>query len=134
MKGQASMEYMLLFSLTLLIVGILWVISNGNIDNTQWELHLANVKNALEKIVHNADIVYLQGPPARVYIDVYLPETVEAIYIEGTSVTMEMKWRGTLRNITDYSIANLTGVVTPLVGRQRILIRAGTPLVNITDA
>ncbi len=131
MKAQAAMEYILLFSISLVIVGILWSVSNSNIENTQWELQLANAKNALEKIVHTADVVYLQGVPSQIYIDIYLPENVKTIYIDNNAVTMEMLWRGILRNVTDYSIANLTGGVTPAPGRQKLLIKSGT-VVNIT--
>jgi uncharacterized protein (UPF0333 family) len=133
MKAQAAMEYMMLFSISLLIIGVLWYVSNENITDTQWALQFTNVKNALEKIVHNADVVYLQGPPAKIYIDVYFPETVEKVYIVDSAVLVEMKWRGILRNITDYSVANLTGQITPVAGRRRLLIRAGNP-VSITDA
>ncbi len=131
MKAQAAVEYMLLFSMSLLIVGVLWYVSNNNIESAQWELQLANVKNSLEKIVHNADVVYLQGVPSQVYIEVYLPDNVKSVYISGNSVTVEMYWRGILRNVTDYSIANLTGNIPPAAGGQRILITAGQ-VVNIT--
>jgi uncharacterized protein (UPF0333 family) len=132
-KAQASMEYILLFSFSLLIVGVLWYVSNNNIEEVQWELQLANAKNSLEKIVHNADVVYLQGPPSRVYIEIYLPENVKNVYIAGNSVTMEMYWREYLRNVSDTSIANLTGSIPTAYGKQRILISAG-PVVSIAGA
>lgn len=128
------MEYILLFSISLLIVSVLWYVSNDSIENTQWELQLANVKNSLEKIVHNADVVYLQGAPSQVYIELYLPDNVKAVYIINNSVVMEMNWRGILRNVTDDSIANLIGSIPPSPGRQRLLIRAGQSAVNITGA
>ena len=132
-KAQASMEYILLFSMSLLIVGVLWYVSNNNIESAQWELQLANAKNSLEKIVHNADVVYLQGPPSQVYVEIYLPENVHMVYVEGNSVTVEMYWRGYLRNVTDYSIANLTGSIPAVNGGQRLLVSSGAT-VSITGA
>ena len=131
MKAQAGMEYMLLFGLSLMVVGVLWYVSNNNIENTQWDLQLSYAKNALSKITGTADVVYIEGEPTQSYINVYLPENVNAIYIANNSVTIEMRWREFLRNVTDYSVANLTGSITPVIGRNVVLIKAGTK-VNVS--
>lgn len=133
MKAQASMEYILLFSISLLVVGVLWYVATNDLEDTQWELQLANVKNTLEKVVHNADIVFLQGIPSQMYVEVYVPDNVHAFYIKDQYVTAEMSWRGILRNVSDDSIANLTGFISPAPGRQRLLIKSGS-IVNITVA
>lgn len=125
-KGQASMEYMLIFGFSLVIVGILWVTSSSNIENTQWELQLAYGKNSVARIAQMADSVYIQGEPAQMQITVYFPENTRGIYIQDNSITIEMLWKGVLRNVTSYSIANLTGSLNPGPGQHNVILTAGT--------
>lgn len=132
-KGQESMEYMMLFGFSLLIVVVLWSVSSSNMKDTQWELQLAYAKNAIESIVQTADREYIEGPPAQVYISVDFPENVNAVYIQDNAVAIELKWKGILRNVTAYSIANLTGYIGSAPGKHRILVSAG-PVVNISEA
>jgi uncharacterized protein (UPF0333 family) len=132
-NGQVSMEYMMLLGISLIVVGILWVSSGNSITDTQWDLELSYTKNAIEKIVQTADIMYVQGPPAKAYVNTDLPEGVRQVYISGNSISMELDWKGYPRNITGYSIANLTGSISPARGTHRILVSAGS-IVDISEA
>lgn len=132
-KAQSSMEYMIIFGFSLTVVGLLWVLSSSNIEDTRWELQLAYAKNALGKIVQTADIAYIQGEPTQIYINADFPDNIRAVYLSGNEIAMELKWKGFFRNVSSYSVANLTGYISPAPGRHKLLVKAG-PAVNITES
>ena len=134
MKAQASMEYMFLFGFSLIVVGVLWSVSGSNIEDTKWELSMGYAKNSLNKIIQTADSVYVQGMPAETYITVEMPDNCNAVYIGGNSISIEMWWKGILRNVTADSIANMTGSMNAAPGGHRILVSAGVSAVNIEEA
>jgi uncharacterized protein (UPF0333 family) len=124
-KAQASMEYMVLFGFSLLIVSIFWLNTSSNLEDAEWELQLAYAKNAVEKIIMASDIAYVQGPPAQAYVNADFPENINAVYIDNNTISIELKWKGFLRNVTGYGIANMTGSINPGPGRHKILVTAG---------
>ncbi len=133
MKAQVSMEYIIIFGFSLIAVGILWALSSSNIEDTRWELQFAYAKNALDKIVQTADIAYVQGDPTQIYINVDFPDNVHSVYIQGSQVTMELRWKGFLRNVSASSVANLTGYISPAQGRHTLRVKAGQTI-NVTES
>ncbi len=132
-KAQVSMEYMMLLGISLIVAGFLWVNSGSNISDTQWDLQLAYANNAIEKIVQTADVIYVQGPPARTYVNADFPDNIKQVYIGNNTLTFELMWKGTPRNVTGYSISNLTGYINPAQGQHRIMVSAGSA-VNLSEA
>ncbi len=132
-RGQASIEYMFILGLSLVIAGVLWTVSSTNIEDSRWELNIAYSESALQKLLRSADEIYVQGPPAQKTINIDLPDNVNAVYIQGNAVFIEMWWKGILRNASDVSITNMTGYINPAAGRHRVIIRAGNP-VSIAEA
>lgn len=134
MKAQASMEYIFLFGFSLILVGVLWAAAGSNVEDAKWDLNVGYAKNSLNKIIQTADSVYVQGIPSKTYITVEMPDNANAVYIEGNSVSIELWWKGFLRNVTAYSIANLTGGMNAASGKHRILVSATTNNVDIQEA
>jgi|GEM_PF-6230854 len=133
LQAQASIEYMVLIGFSLIVVSILWVTSGSNIENTQWDLQLSYAENSLDRIAQTVDSVYVQGQPAQTYINVDFPDNTNAVYLGGNSITLELRWKGILRNVTFYTAANMTGNINSAPGRHRLLVTAGSP-VSITEA
>lgn len=135
MRAQSGMEYMMIFGFSLIILAILWSFSTTNIENTQWDLQVAYAKAATRKIAEISDVTYLQGPPAQFYVNVNFPDNVQRIYINGTSLTLELHWReGINRNISADSVANLTGTLSTYPGNHRITVKSLGSFVEITES
>jgi hypothetical protein len=132
-KAQSSIEYILLFGISLVIVGVLWTVSGNNLESSQWDLQLAYAKNSMDKIAKTADIAYVQGQPAQMYVNVDFPDNVNAVYIQNNEIIMELRWEDMLRNFSAYSAANMTGSISPAPGRHRLLVKAGQ-FVDISEA
>lgn len=118
------MEYLFIFAFSLLTVALLLVYSTSNVENTKWDLQLANAKNALDIITDVADTSYVQGPPTQLYVYPNFPDNVQNVYIENNTITMELLWEGdTLRNLSATTITNMTGNLSTAQGRHKILVK-----------
>jgi len=133
-KAQVAIEYIIIFGIGLLIVGLLWVFVSEESQRTSYEVQLAYTKNALNKIVDTSDIIAIQGPPAQTYINPYFPENIENIYIQGNEVIFEITYRDIVNNISAESIVNLTGSLPATPGSKRILVKAVNNYVEISNA
>ena len=134
LKGQVAIEYIIIFGIGLLIVGLLWVFVSDESQRTSYEVQLAYTKNALNKITDTANIVAIQGSPAQTYINPYFPENMQRVIIEGNTVTFEITYRDIVNNISAESIANLTGSLSATPGSKRILVKAVGNYVEISNA
>jgi len=134
LKAQVAIEYIVIFGIGLLIVGLLWVFVSEESQRTSYEVQLAYTKNALNKITDTANIIAIQGPPAQTYINPYFPENVQNIYIQGNEVIFEITYRDIVNNLSDESIVNLTGSLSATQGSKRILIKAVGNYVEISNA
>ncbi len=132
-KGQAAVEYIIIFGIGLFIVGVLWIFAMQESERTRFEVQITYAKNAMNKIVDTADIVSIQGPPAQTYVNIVFPDNLRGIAIQGNSVTFELGYRDFTNNLTATSIANLSGNISPVPGAHKILVRASNNYVEIVD-
>lgn len=132
-KAQVAIEYMLIFSIQLIIVGLLWSFVIEESGRTRFETQAAYAKDAISKIVDTADIVYIQGPPAQTYISPLFPENIQNIVIQGNTIAFGIRYKDIVNNLTATSIGNLTGSLSPAQGTHRILVKATGTNVEITD-
>src|SRR3989344_8478050 len=123
-KAQVAIEYIIIFSIGLLIVGLLWVFISEESQRTSYEVQLAYSKNALNKITDTANIIAIQGPPAQTYINPLFPDNIQNVYITGNEVIFEITYKNIVNNLSESSIVNLTGSLSPTPGSKRILIKA----------
>jgi hypothetical protein len=134
-KSQVSIEYVVIVAIGILIAGMLWIYANINISANKWDVQVAYAKNSVNLVVEAADGVYIQGPPARVYIYPNFPDNVRGIDISGNMVTMQLLWEnGMLRNVSALSVANITGNISTAPGTHKILVQAVNNYVRVEDS
>jgi len=134
MKAQIGMEYILIFGISLLIAGLIWVYASSDLNETKWELQMSYAKDAVNRITEMADMIYIQGPPAQSYFEVVFPDSIRNTYISENIVTLELLWKeGILRNISDAASVNISGTLKATQGTHRIMIIANTTKVEIKD-
>ncbi len=133
-KAQIGMEYMIMFSLSLVIAGLIWIYASSDINSARWDLQTAYAEDAVKRITDVADIVYVQGEPAQFYINPTFPDNIKNTYILGNTVVLELLWKeDTLVNISEMASVNLTGYLDPEPGIHRILVKANNSNVEIID-
>ena len=132
--GQIGMEYILMFGISLLIAGLIWVYASADIENTRWDLQMSYAKDAVSRITEVADIVHIQGYPAQFYINPTFPDNIKNAYVSGNTVTLELLWKNEiLRNISATASVTIVGSLRATPGTHRILIKANDGFVEIID-
>ena len=66
MKGQTAFEYLVIFSIVLLLTLILTTYSGEITIRNREEIRISNAITAVEKIVEAANIVSTQGKPSQI--------------------------------------------------------------------
>ncbi|MBI5061046.1 MAG: hypothetical protein HZB67_01930 [Candidatus Aenigmarchaeota archaeon] len=133
-KAQVSIEYMVIVVFGILVAGILWIYAYTNIESNKWDIEVAYAENAISQITNAADKVYIQGPPAKVYIYPNFPDGIKNINLSGSTVTFQLLWKNdTLRNISAMAVSNITGSLSVAPGTHKILVQAVESYVKVEE-
>lgn len=133
MRGQAAFEYLVLFSIALLVLGILvWYSQQITVRNRE-DITVANAITAVNKIAEAADIVYTQGKPSQITLSVYVPERVESIEFDDKLIIMKLNIASGISDIIATSKADLQGNISSDSGLKKIKVIAEENYVNITQ-
>ncbi len=132
-KGQVALEYLLIFSFSLLMVGIIWVYATVNVSGTKIDMQVNYAKQAVNEIAEVADMIYVQGPPAQIYIYPSFPDGAVNVMISENKIILQIRFDDIIANITAESAANLTGNLSTAPGRHTVLIKSMGNYVEISD-
>lgn len=125
-KAQASLEYLSIVALSLAILVPVWLYVDNNTLAVKDELRAGYARQGVYSLRDAADVVFVQGPPAQLMVDVNVPDGVTSAGVAGRHITL---WLATTRgNIEVYgvTIANLTGELyfARAPGLHRVLVKA----------
>ena len=143
MRGQAAFEYMVLFSIALLLLGILVWYSQEVTEANRGEIIVANSISALNKIVEASNIVYTQGKPSQITISVYIPEKISSIEFNGNLAIIKISTEAGISDIIAKSKApfcclepcsNTQYCIPPDSGMKKIKVIAEENYVNVTES
>lgn len=123
-RGQAAFEYLVIVSMILIFMIPIWSYAVSTQQNTNTELILTYTQNAVNQIVDASNLVYSQGPPAKVRIGVYIPERISNITIINNTIKAEVKFNGEFSDIFAFSTATLNGTIPQKKGNYWIEIEA----------
>ena len=133
MRGQAAFEYLVLFGIALLLLGILVWYSQNVTQRNRDDIIVANAINAVNKIVEASNIVYTQGKPSQLTIDIYIPEKVTSIQFSNNIVIMQVSIGSATSDIIATSKAPLQGNLSSDSGMRKIKVIAEENYVNVTQ-
>jgi len=132
MKAQASFEYMMVFALAIAFAIPVWVYMSSMQQSAGEELSLSYSKNAVNQITSAADLVYTQGPPAKVRLNVYIPSRVEMINITNKTVNFRILTSAGASDVFSESVANLTGTLSNSEGTYWISVESKGNYVQVS--
>jgi len=130
MKAQASLEYLIIVSIALLILTPAILYANEIIISSKKELRRKIAENTIEMIAENSDWVNSLGPPSRIIIRVYVPELVE--YINISDFKVSLKFKDSKEIISKETRENVTGFIPVNEGYYTVLIVAEKHFVNVS--
>jgi uncharacterized protein (UPF0333 family) len=132
MKAQASFEYMMVFALAIAFATPVWIYISSMQQSAGEELSLSYSKNAVNQITSAADLVYTQGPPAKVRLNVYIPSRVEMINITNKTVNFRILTSAGASDVFSESVANLTGNLSNSEGTYWISVESKGNYVQVS--
>ena len=134
MKGQVGFEYLMIFSIVIVLVLILVAYAGQITERNKEEIRISNAIAVVKDIVETANIVNTQGKPTSLTLtSVYIPEGVESINITGKTILMKVRVAGGITDIFAASKADLKGSISNTQGIKKIEIKAEDNYVNITE-
>lgn len=145
-RAQASVEYMALLGLSLTAFFLIWLYVNSSQESVKQDLKLGFAKQTVQKLADAANLVYVQGKPAKIFVEVNSPEGVVAAKPDSAAdcstveiLLMMSSFNGTTSDVYAVVSANVTGNLSFLVGNpglKRISVEAvdvnGRPCVLIS--
>jgi uncharacterized protein (UPF0333 family) len=132
MKSQVAIEYMILISVILLLLAPIWLYLMLSRTQIQDDLSISYANDAVNRIKDAADLVYIQGNPARVKISVYIPDNVQAIEFLSNTIIIHLRTSAGVVDIHAESLAQLNGSLPTQSGYYQVLVKAEQGYVNVT--
>jgi len=131
-KAQAAFEYMAIFIIVLSFVIPVWFYVFSVRSNTTEELYFSYAKNAVDKITQTADLVFSQGPPAKLKVRVYIPDNVMDAFVDSKTAVIKLAMDDHETYVTSLSTADLNGTLPSSQGLYWMNIEAMNEHVQIS--
>jgi uncharacterized protein (UPF0333 family) len=132
MKAQIAVEYIIIVSLVIAFLIPVWGYIGGVKRQANTQLMFSYAQNAVDRIVDTAELVYSQGPPAKLRIKVYIPQGVENINVTGYMARMGISLEGQYSDVMAASSAPMNGTLPTIEGSYWVSIEAADNHVEIS--
>lgn len=129
--GQVSLEYMIIVAIVVAFILPVWAYLTSVQVQTGMELSISYARNAAAQLTDAADLVYSQGPPARINVQVYIPGNVAYINITNSTVNFGIRKPSGISHVFDVSRAQLNGTLPASEGTYWVTVEAQDSLVQI---
>ncbi|MFH0956439.1 MAG: hypothetical protein V1813_01105 [Candidatus Aenigmatarchaeota archaeon] len=111
MKAQAAFEYMLVVLIALAFMVPLWTYMITVNSEASDELSLSYAKDAARMLSSACDLVYTQGPPAKVSLTIFVPSGTVASAITNGTIMFTIRHGGGESVIFAESRARINGTL-----------------------
>ncbi len=132
MKAQVSIEYMIITGIGILLIllssNFLLRTYNEYVDENKISL----AKNTVYKIGETSDLVFSQGPPAKMQIEIYIPKGIEEISFSNKTLLFKVKTSSGVNDIFYQTIPQLVGSIPTRAGNYYISLTADEGYVDIS--
>ena len=134
MKAQSAMEYLSIVGIILVFIIPIWAYMVTLEQQTSVELSLSYAKNTAKRIVEASDLVYSQGPPAKLTFEIYVPMGVQDIIIQNNTILFNVSLGPTFTDVFDTSTATMNGTLSKNEGYYTIEVISINDRVDIREA
>lgn len=131
-KGQAALEYLILVSTALLIFGGIIYYFNISKNSFSNDVRVSQLQNTVNWMVDSANMVCMQGKPASIISQVYIPAGVKDAYFDEKRIVYNLTLGSSITHIYGEALCKLKGDLPREEGNYRILVRMEDDYVNIT--
>lgn len=132
--GQASLEYMVMLGVSLLIFAAIIAYSINMLGNVRSQLSVDSAYKAVEEIKEASDFIYVHGHPSKIRRNIRIPGNIENITVDGSLVKLRISSTNSFTDIYDITKGNMTatdalGFICQVSGGS-IVCREGNYILN----
>ena len=132
-KGQAAIEYMMIISISMVILVPLMFIVNSYISGSRDEMKIRSMEDSIDSLGESAEMIYFQGYPAKMTMKFYVPERAKNATLDGNLIWIKLGTDSGYTDIVTTTQANMTGVLPTEPGSYMLEIMATEDgLVNVS--
>jgi hypothetical protein len=132
MKAQVGLEYMLIMGISLALLVPLFILVNTYTSTTKTDLNISNLEDSLDNLAEASDLVYSQGPPAKITVEVYIPEGVLYTNVTDHMFVVRLRFKGESTDVVTRTSAPVSGSLPTAQGSYKISLNAEKGFVNVT--
>lgn len=129
--GQVAFEYLIIVVIVLAFLIPIWAYSSSFQAGGQTQLQASYARNAVQQIVDAANLVYSQGPPARIDIQIYIPNGLDSILFVNKTVIFRQLVGTRTNDIYQIAMAELNGSLPIYSGTYWVTVEATDGYVQI---
>ncbi|MFB6075849.1 MAG: hypothetical protein ABEK17_01775 [Candidatus Aenigmatarchaeota archaeon] len=131
-KAQTAFEYMMVMGIAMALLVPLLTYVNSQTSGIKSDLRRNSLQDSLDSITEASEMVWTQGSPAKMTIEMRVPADVNNITVENDVVIAEYEVRGNINNLISTSEAPLVGNLPTNPGTHYVSVEAEDSYVNIS--
>jgi uncharacterized protein (UPF0333 family) len=136
-KGQASLEYMIMLALSLMVFSAILYVTGLLITTSSAQVGVDSGYRAVDKVRNAADFIYVHGHPSRTEINVYIPSNIEefALLENNRTVVARVSVGESYTDIYAVTKGGVWGDLSPIVREGYYVLRVESTaenMINIT--
>lgn len=131
--AQASTEFFLviLFALVLITPVVIYFINES--PSAVSDVNNAKVAQIARRLASTAETVYAFGEPTTLTVEVYMPEGVDAVYLNNTELSFVVRSSWKPLTISEGLSMNVTGNIKNYAGVHKISVQAANNSVVMSE-
>jgi hypothetical protein len=132
MKAQSASEFLIIVSVALTILIPLILLVNQSLMGYSDDTKISLAKEAVKKLGDNADWVFSQGPPAKVTVEVYIPDGVESVSINNNEILYRIRTSAGITDVYYHTVPELRGTLPIKSSYYFVSLTSFSTYVNIS--
>ena len=129
-KAQVAVEYMAVVALSLFVLLLIGAYVNTVRQSVDQEVRMSLANQAVDRLAEAVRLVSVQGPPAKVFVEINNPEGVVAVGppLASACNTSEVmlvvsNLQGGVAEVYRYVPVNVSGDLSSLIGKESGMVR-----------
>lgn len=132
-KGQAAIEYMMIFGFAIALSTPFIVKAQGSILELRTSSQIMDVRNSVDRIERAAQTVNAAGPPARRTFTIDIPEIVDSSFLLDSAIVYQVRTSDGRTNITRSFDFNISGTLPSDGGAHRLSVSAKSDHIELEE-
>ena len=133
MRGQVSVEYMMIMGFAALMAVPLLIIYYSYTSDSSDSVAVSQALQIARKIVDTSETVYYLGKPSQTTLKLNFPEKISSISLSSKEIVFKIKTKNGITDVVQVSSVNITGSLPISQGIHVVTIKAEDNYVQVTS-